>query len=147
MTIQFKELSAFFGKVSKSTDSHINESLDKAGKIIRDEAKRVIGTYDYDWPKLKEETIKRKLTGDSPLLETGELRASIESHLDAGAKRVYIGSNNPKARYHELGTSRIPPRSFLMGAAVAKYKVLQQMFGGRLQMLVMGKDPGTWHGE
>jgi hypothetical protein len=53
---------------------------------------------------------------DTPLLETGELRASIEwnSHGNEG----HVGSNNDKAVWHELGTAKIPPRSFLVGAAV-----------------------------
>jgi hypothetical protein len=83
--------------------------------MVCNEAKRVLGTYDYGWPSLKAETIARKIHGDTPLLETGELRASIEWIADGNHGAV--GSNNDKAVWHEFGTSRIPPRPFLAGAA------------------------------
>jgi hypothetical protein len=79
------------------------------------EAKRVIGEGYPEWPALSPETLARKM-GDGPLLETGELRASIE--WNAEGKEGHVGSNNDKAVWQELGTARIPPRSFLMGAAM-----------------------------
>lgn len=94
-----------------------HHALEKGGKIIEEEAKRVIGTYDYNWPPLAESTVARKGT-DDPLLETGELRDSI-THIVRG-NSVFIGSDLEKAVWQELGTSKIPPRSFLMGAAVHK---------------------------
>jgi phage gpG-like protein len=87
----------------------------RACEMVCNEAKRVLGTYDYGWPQLKPETIARKMRGDSPLLETGELRASIEWTADGN--QGWVGSNNDKAVWHELGTSRVPPRPFLAGAA------------------------------
>lgn len=94
--------------------------LEKAAKIIETEAKRVLGTYDYGWVPLKSETIARKANGDTPLLETGEMRDSIE-HTVQGRK-AEIGSNSDIAVYQELGTSKIPARSFLAGAAIHKGK-------------------------
>jgi hypothetical protein len=47
-----------------------------------------------------------------PLLRTGEMRDSIEYV-------VAVGSDLDVAVYQELGTSRIPPRSFLASAAIA----------------------------
>ena len=96
-----------------------HHALDKGGQIIEDEAKRVIGTYDYNWPPLAESTLDHK-SADTPLLETGELRDSI-THVVRG-KSVFIGSDLEKAVWQELGTPSIPPRSFLMGAAVHKGK-------------------------
>ena len=104
------------------------DALKEAGKVIQTEAKRVLGTYDYGWPPLQPETIERKRTGDSPLLETGELRDSIE--YEVVGKLLYIGSNNPKAEWHEYGTSRgIPPRPFLSGAANAKHEEVTHLIG------------------
>src|ERR1019366_3884946 len=87
----------------------------KACEMVCTEAKRVIGEGYPEWPALQPETLARKMM-NTPLLETGELRASIEwnSHGNEG----HVGSNNDKAVWHELGTSKIPPRSFLMGAAI-----------------------------
>ena len=44
----------------------------KACEMVCAEAKRVLGTHDYDWPELKPETIANKMRGDTPLLETGK---------------------------------------------------------------------------
>ena len=92
--------------------------LEKAAVIIETEAKRVIGTYDYGWAPLKEATVARKANGDTPLIETGEMRDSIE-HKVMG-RHAYIGSNSDIAVYQELGTATIPARSFLGGAAAHK---------------------------
>jgi hypothetical protein len=89
--------------------------------MVHDEARRVIGEGYAEWPALAPSTLARKML-NTPLLETRELRASIEwqSHGLEGA----VGSNNDKAVWHELGTARIPPRSFLAGAAMAmEYKI------------------------
>ena len=86
------------------------------------EAWGYIGTYQTGWAPLKPETIAQKMTGDTPLLETGEMRDSIEHRamqLPDGAIGE-IGSNDPIALYQEMGTSRgIPPRSFL-GLAMSR---------------------------
>jgi phage gpG-like protein len=81
----------------------------------REEAKTAIGTYRLDWPPLKPETVARKARGDTPLLETGELRDSIEHMVAREGTEVvgYVGTNDPIAKYHELATRTIPPRSFL----------------------------------
>jgi phage gpG-like protein len=99
----------------------------EGSKILQDEAVRVLGTYDYGWPLLKPETIARKATGDSPLLETGELRDSIERDVQHDV--AYVGSNNNKALFHEFGTSRIPPRPVFAGAAKAKHEEIGEMIG------------------
>ncbi len=97
--------------------------MEQVGQLVENEAKRVLGGYDYGWPELQPETIARKATGDSPLLETGQMRDSI-GHI-AEARSVSIGSNSDKAVWQELGTARIPPRSFLQGAALhSKDKIL-----------------------
>ena len=113
------EAGALFANMAHAYDKNVQGALDEAGKIIQVEAKRVIGTYEYNWPPLKPETVARKANGDTPLLETGEMRESIERTVQD--KSAFVGSNNDKAVWQELGTSRgIPPRSFLMGAAQHK---------------------------
>lgn len=104
-----------------------HEALEQAAIIVEKEAKRVIGTYDYDWPALKPETVARKTTGDAPLLETGEMRDSIEHRVGEG--EAFVGTNNKKAIYHELGTKTIPPRSFLAGAGMHKKEEIHELTG------------------
>jgi phage gpG-like protein len=112
-------------------------ALEQAAQIIETEAKRVIGTYDYGWTPLKPATIASKATGDSPLLETGEMRDSIE-HISSD-KEASIGSNNDKALWHELGTVKIPARSFLVGAYQHKQAEIMQVIGDRIVGTIMGK--------
>lgn len=122
------EAAARFARVSIGLKIIDHACLEEAGQIIEAEAKRVIGTYDYGWPPLKPETIERKTTGDSPLLETGEMRDSIH-HMVQGDK-VFIGSDNEKAAFHEYGTSRgIPPRPFLSTAAQHKHAEVAKKIG------------------
>ena len=45
-----------------------------------------------------------------------------------GAEVVgYVGTNDPIAKYHELGTRTIPPRSFLGEAAMRKEHKIHEM--------------------
>lgn len=105
------------------------EALEKACQIVEDEAKRVIGSYDYGWqqlaPSTQAERVRLGYPANEPLLRSGDLRDSISHYLE-GADLVpheisgYVGSPSKIALYQELGTSRIPPRSYLGGAARAK---------------------------
>jgi phage gpG-like protein len=107
-----------------------HRGLEKAAKIIETEAKRVIGTYDYGWAPLAASTVAQKANGDTPLLETGAMRESIE-HTVHGRK-AEVGSNSDIAVYQELGTARIPARSFLAGAAVHKGKEAAHAVAGEV---------------
>jgi phage gpG-like protein len=106
-----------------------HSALEHAAKIIETEAKSYPGTYQPGWPPLKEATIAAKANGDTPLLETGELRDSYQ-HKVVGHNDAFIGSDNDKAIWHELGTSRgIPPRPVLSTAAMAKEKEVVHLLG------------------
>lgn len=122
------EAAAKFVALGTAVEANKKEALEQACVVIKTEAKRVLGTHDYGWPPLKPETIARKANGDTPLLETGELRDSIEHSADSQVG--HIGSNNDKAVWHELGTSRgIPPRPFIAGAAQHKEKEVVALIG------------------
>jgi hypothetical protein len=68
------------------------------------------------------------------LLETGDPRDSIERVMQHGI--AYVGSNNKKALWHELGTSRIP-RPFLAGAAAAKHEEIGELIGKKFHALLV----------
>jgi hypothetical protein len=99
-------------------------ALEKASKLVLNEIKSEIGNYQgaagpYPaWAPLKPATIAHKANGDTPLLETGEMRDSYERTVLPG--EAHVGSNNMKAVWQELGTSKIPPRSVIGMAAVHK---------------------------
>jgi hypothetical protein len=90
--------------------------VEKACELVCNEAKRVIGVGYPDWPPLKPETLARKFY-NTPLLETGAMRDSIGWTVSSDGREGCVGSDDVKALWHELGTSRIPPRSFLREAA------------------------------
>lgn len=86
----------------------------KACQMVCDEAKRVLGTDGYNWPALSPETLAHKMM-PGMLLETGAMRDSIG--WVAKGNEGQVGTDSQIAVWQELGTSKIPPRPFLAGAA------------------------------
>lgn len=123
------EGAAFFTGLGLLLEHRNHEALQESAELIRDEAKRVIGTYDYGWPPLADKTVERK-GADTPLLETGEMRDSIECAVHGHV--AIVGTDDPKAKFHELGTVHVPPRSFLRGAAMAKEHEVKEICGHKL---------------
>jgi phage gpG-like protein len=117
--------------------------IERACELLEAEAKRVIGTYDPGWPPLQPETIARKATGDSPLLEIGELRDSITHNMtrEFGEVVGYVGSDNEKAVWHEFGTRTAPPRPFLGWALNAKEREIEELAGRLMFGAVMQSSP------
>lgn len=138
---------------------HQVKGLEKACAMLEKEAKRVIGTYDYGWPQLAGRTQRdRERQGfppNEPLLRSGELRDAIEhqivsehegevgvpsgeSHTDYNG-----GSTAPEvgqiALWQEMGTSTIPPRPFLAGAAAHKGEEAAEIVGEAIYMALAGK--------
>jgi hypothetical protein len=93
----------------------------RACEMVLKEAKRVIGKGYPDWPALKADTIAEKVrqgyAAPKPLLRTGDMRASIEYTVDKHKMEGEVGTDSDIAVFQELGTSRIPPRSFLASGA------------------------------
>lgn len=115
-----------------------HQGLIHASHLLETRAKEAMGTYTYGWPPLKPETVARKATGDSPLLETGRMRDSIHSVVSGNTASV--ASDDPKAPWHEFGTSRgIPPRSFL-GEPARRYEdeIVEAMVQPSLTALGVG---------
>jgi phage gpG-like protein len=129
MSFSLGSFGAHLAAIAITTTAHEKKGLEKAAVIIETEAKRVIGTYDYGWLQLAESTLAQK-SANTPLLETGEMRDSIE-HTHAG-RSAFVGSNSDIAVYQELGTAKIPARSFLAGAAIHKGKEAAQAVAGEM---------------
>jgi hypothetical protein len=113
------------------------DALRKACDLVRDEAKALIGTYDAgDWPQLLAATQReRERLGyppNEPLLRSGELRDSIVSTILIEGHLGEIGSDDPVARWMEMGTGTVPPRSFLMTAYLRKEQEIADLFGDQL---------------
>jgi hypothetical protein len=80
------------------------------------------------------------------LLESGEMRDSIKWNVDGN--EGHVGSDNDKAVFHELGTVKIPPRSFLHASALHEQRAIQIMAGKTVAAMVGGGhsiDDQIWH--
>lgn len=127
---------SFLTKSVVTYDVIQREQMERATSIVQDEAKRVIGTYDYGWPELAPSTqqsrVSQGFSANEPGLRTGEMRDSIEKTVHrpfGGHMEGEVGSNEDKLVYFELGTSKQPPRSVLMEAAVHVEKEVVKILG------------------
>jgi HK97 gp10 family phage protein len=130
-------LASHFAQLSEQMDEQNVENAKRAAEMVRDAAKEAIGTYKYDWPQLAPATITDRIAKgfapNDPLLRTGQLRDSIEFVVEVqeGGEKVTaeVGSNDPVAAYQELGTSTIPPRSFLWESLMRCLPEIEDMSG------------------
>jgi hypothetical protein len=103
--------------------------IERACQIVQAKAKAAIGKNHEMWPPLAESTIADKahhgFPTPKPLLRTGELRDSIQYAVHG--LEGCVGSDLDVALYQEMGTSRIPPRSFLRSAAIASEDKIHRM--------------------
>lgn len=123
-------------------------ALKRAAQIVEAEAKREIGHYQAAigplaaWAELADATkadrVRQGFSENDPLLRTGELRDSI-SHA-VGDREAVVGSNSDVAAWQELGTERIPPRSFLGGAALRKLDEVGKALAGAPIAALTGAD-------
>ena len=125
-------MAATLVEIGVAIEHNKKQALEFACQIVEDEAKRVIGTYDYGWADLADATqddrVRKGYAPDDPLLRRGELRDSIE-HQVPNQHAGYVGSDLDIAVYQEMGTRTIPPRSFLAGAAAHKGQEIASKIG------------------
>ena len=102
MTAGMYSVASFIVKL-KTISSEMNALgpaiVARACELVCAEAKRVLGTEGYDWPALSPATLAHKMQSGM-LLETGELRGSIEWNSEGN--QGWVGSNNDKAVWHEF---------------------------------------------
>jgi phage gpG-like protein len=119
---------------------HNSAIVEKACQIIQKKAKSAIGKTHDAWSPLaestKEDRVRHGFPANQPLLRTGELRDSIEYTVRGNEGAV--GSNLDIAVYQELGTSRIPPRSFLVSAAIASEDRIHRLAGASAAAVIAG---------
>lgn len=103
--------------------------VERACQIVQKKANAAIGKEHELWPALAASTIADKkahgFPTPKPLLRTGELRDSIE-YTVAGLEGA-VGSNLDRALWLEMGTSKMPPRSYLRSSAIASEDKIARM--------------------
>ena len=123
-------------------------ALEHVGKHLETEAKKKVGEYQTQagpfaaWAPLADSTIADKERSgfsppDNPLLRTGEMRESIQ-HKVVGLE-AHVGSDSDIAVFQELGTSRMPPRSFLGSTAVEQTDKVVEIIGGAVVVTLVGE--------
>jgi hypothetical protein len=135
---------AFLTGIVVESDHLNREALKEGCKVLQEESKRVIGTYDYGWQQLAEATKKDRVSKgypeNEPLLRTGAMKESIEFTV-INAHEAEVGSDSDIAVYQELGTSTIPARSFLAGAASDKEKEIVTILAEHSLAPLLGGKP------
>jgi hypothetical protein len=109
----------------------------KACIMVANAAKEALGTYEFGWVSLKPETIARKVRGDSPLLETGKLKDSIQWRAEG--RHGEVGTDLDEGLWMEFGTSKIPPRSFLAAAAQQQEHLIHEMAVKAVRAVMRGE--------
>jgi hypothetical protein len=103
--------------------------IEKACKIVQKKAKAAIGKEHEEWAPLAESTVADKqhhgFAVPKPLLRSGELRDSIEYAVDGN--EGCVGTDNKAAPFLEFGTSKMPPRSFLVSSAISSEDKIHRM--------------------
>lgn len=122
------------------------ECLDNGAKVIQEESKRVLGTYDYGWPQLstvtQDDREARGYTRNEPGLREGDMKDSIERTV-ISASEAQVGSNDDKMVYFDIGTPNQPPRPVFQPAAIAKEKEIARELGHSAVDVLTGKAHNT----
>jgi HK97 gp10 family phage protein len=140
-------LALHFGEIALAQHELEHKALEKCAEIVEKRAKEKIGEYQEQagpfvaWQELADSTVadreRKGYPGDEPLLRTGDMRDSIEHSVADG--EAHVGSNSDIALYQELGTSKMPPRSFLGGALVDKLPKVCEILGKSIVAGLVGK--------
>ena len=142
------EAAALFNGMGHAITQASHKGLEHAAKVVEAEAKREIGDYQPDkgpfvaWAELadctKADRASKGFPDNEPLLRTGAMRDSIQ-HTHKLMHEVEVGSDSLIAVYQELGTHKIPARSFLGGAAFTKSHEVKAILGQSVVGTIMGK--------
>lgn len=122
--------------------------LERVAKLVEKTAKAEFGTYQDAagefpaWQELAQSTQDERerlgYSANEPLLRTGDLRDTI-SHETRGLAAV-IGSTSDVMVYHEVGTSKMPPRPVLGPAAYRNKDKIEELMAASVLAGFVGAD-------
>jgi hypothetical protein len=145
------------GGMAATIESGMMPLWEEVGRIVEKEAKAMIGnddSYHYNispfatWEPLHQTTLDDKISlgispPDRPLFRTGEMQDSIEHSAEPLAAHIF--SDDPVAKWQELGTPNIAPRSFIGGAIVRKDKEIFALIATTLDVILAGRTSSLVH--
>lgn len=124
----------------------LHEGLKAACVEVEKTAKGEIGTYQASigpfpaWAPLADSTEDEKARmgypAESPLMATGEMQESYRNEVE-GLDGV-VGTSDPKAIYHELGTTKMPPRPVLGPAVLHNRGRIERLIGEAAVVGILG---------
>lgn len=138
------ELAAILDSAATRVRPELVATTETFVKLTATYSRSLIGHYQPGWAPLADSTLREKAAAGyaipNPLLRTGEMRDSIVGEADAsgtGAEGA-VGASDPKAIWHELGTSRMPPRPFLSLAMMNMLPTAEKLFNNLAIRLLIG---------
>lgn len=127
-----KAFADFLRRMLAQEEAAAAKGLEAGARIVLEEAKGSMGRYQDKsgpfpaWKPLADDTkkdrVRQGFPADEPLLRSGRLRDSIEHNIRG--EDAYVGSRSKLAEIQEFGSKdgKLPPRSFIGGAAARKAK-------------------------
>ena len=92
--------------------------------------------YEKPWTPLAPSTIKHRGIGAKILQDNGVLKRSFVKNVNLGAKTVVVGTEDWRAAWHHLGTSRgLPSRPLLPSQPLAQQLAFESLEGYVRQMV------------
>lgn len=134
-------LGLHFGTLIVAEVAAAHHALERSAVLVEKTAKGKLGTYQPGWANLAQSTLDDKANKGyptpSPLLRDAAMRESIE-HQVSGLE-AQVGSNSQIAVWQELGTSKMPPRSFLALSASEKAHEIVDIVGEAVFLSLCGE--------
>ncbi len=128
MTITLADLARHLEEAAVAVKPSLEVALGAIGAHTVEVALAMIGHEHANWPPLAASTLAHK-KANTPLLETGEMRDSIKAAVIAPELELLVGSTDPKSKWHEYGTRKIPPRPFIGPSAIASLPFAEKTLG------------------
>jgi hypothetical protein len=149
--VSIGEFIAFLSEAPHRVSEQARDALERAAQVVEGEAKSEIGHYQGSagpftgWAELadstKDERVRLGYSENDPLLRDGTMRDSIGHEVEMtglGEGQAVIGSASQIAEYQELGTDRIPPRSFLGGGLIRREAEVVELIGSDVAWALSG---------
>ncbi|QOF94205.1 hypothetical protein IFJ82_09595 [Novacetimonas hansenii] len=142
------EFAGLLASMAGEIEHAAHEGLDQAAKIVEHEAKTELGHYQQGagpfapWAELadstKDDRVRQGYPENEPGLRSGAMRGGIQ-HVVQG-RTAYVGSDDDKLVYFELGTVKQPPRAVLAGSLIRKTDAVVHAVGHHFVGRLFGEE-------